>query len=113
MKIYKICDARVWKDAEKASIFHGAGIDLEDGYIHFSTAAQLPDTARLHFRHRDGQVLVTVDSTLLEIIWEPSRRGDMFPHLYDSLPMRAVTAVQAMPVDADGVPCPEGGFPPS
>ena len=60
MKIYKICDAGLWKDAEQAGTFHGAGIDIEDGYIHFSTAAQLPDTARLHYHNRDGQLLITV-----------------------------------------------------
>ena len=111
MNIYKICDAKIWKDARESGLFHGAGIDLEDGYIHFSTTAQLADTARLHFRHREGQLLITVDTSRLDLTWEPSRGGDLFPHLYDSLPMDAVTNVQVMPLDADGVPCPEGGFP--
>ena len=111
MNIYKICDAKIWKDAKDAGLFLGAGIDLEDGYIHFSTAAQLADTARLHFRHREGQLLITVETSQLDLTWEPSRGGDLFPHLYDSLPTHAVTDVQVMPLDADGVPCPEGGFP--
>ena len=111
MKIYKICDARLWKDAEQAGTFHGAGIDIEDGYIHFSTAAQLPDTARLHYHNRDGQLLVTVDATLLDITWEPSRGGDMFPHLYSALDLKHCIHVEALFLDENKVPTPIIGWP--
>ena len=111
MHIYKICDASLWEDAERNGVFTGAGIDIEDGYIHLSTARQLAETARLHFHNRSGQVLVTVDAYKLDIKWEPSRGGDLFPHLYQALSLDAVIDVRAMPLDDHGTPCPEGGFP--
>ena len=111
MHICKICDASLWEDAERNGVFTGAGIDIEDGYIHLSTARQLAETARLHFHNRSGQVLVTVDADKLDIKWEPSRGGDLFPHLYQALSLDAVIDVRAMPLDDHGTPCPEGGFP--
>lgn len=111
MHIYKICDASLWEDAERNGVFTGAGIDIEDGYIHLSTARQLAETARLHFHNRSGQVMVTVDADKLDIKWEPSRGGDLFPHLYQALSLDAVIDVRAMPLDDHGTPCPEGGFP--
>ena len=111
MHIYKICDASLWEDAERNRVFTGAGIDIEDGYIHLSTVRQLAETARLHFHNRSGQVLVTVDADKLDIKWEPSRGGDLFPHLYQALSLDAVIDVRAMPLDDHGTPCPEGGFP--
>ena len=111
MHIYKICDASLWEDAERNGVFTGAGIDIEDGYIHLSTASQLAETARLHFHNRSGQVLVTVDADKLDIKWEPSRGGDLFPHLYQALSLDAVIDVRAMPLDDHGTPCPEGGLP--
>ena len=111
MHIYKICDASLWEDAERNGVFTGASIDIEDGYIHLSTARQLAETARLHFHNRSGQVLVTVDADKLDIKWEPSRGGDLFPHLYQALSLDAVIDVRAMPLDDHGTPCPEGGFP--
>ena len=57
--IYKICDAAIWEKAMGKGVFAGAGIDLEDGYIHFSTAAQVAETARRHFRDQASLVLVT------------------------------------------------------
>jgi uncharacterized protein (DUF952 family) len=109
--IYKICDTAMWREAEKLGVFTGAEIDIQDGYIHFSTAAQLAETARKHFHGRKDLVLVTIDSTALDIKWEPSRGGDLFPHLYTDLPVDAAVSVTAMPCDADGMPVPEGGFP--
>ena len=111
MHIYKICDASLWEDAERNGVFTGADIDIEDGYIHLSTARQLAETARLHFHNRSGQVLATVDADKLDIKWEPSRGGDLFPHLYQALSLDAVIDVRAMPLDDHGTPCPEGGFP--
>ena len=67
MHIYKICDASLWENAERNGVFKGAGIDIDDGYIHLSTATQLAETARLHFHNRSGQVLVTVDTDKLDI----------------------------------------------
>ena len=109
--IYKICDASMWDDAVKAGRFTGAEIDVQDGYIHFSTAAQAQETARRHFSGREGLVLVAIDPAGLDIVWEPSRGGDLFPHLYDVLPVSTAVSVTAMIVGEDGTPAPAGGFP--
>ena len=101
--IYKILPATLWAEAEAAGRFSGAGIDLIDGYIHFSTAAQTAQTAALHFAQQDDLALVSVDATVLAITWEESRGGMLFPHLYDDLPLSAVLAVDAMPVGEDGL----------
>ena len=61
-RIYKICPSELWKDAEAHGVFKGAAIDLEDGYIHFSTATQAEETARRHFLNQDDLVLVTIDT---------------------------------------------------
>jgi uncharacterized protein (DUF952 family) len=109
--IYKICDAVIWEDARKKGLFAGAGIDLEDGFIHFSTASQVAETARRHFRNRPGLVLVAVATDGLDIIWEPSRGGDRFPHLYTVLPVASAISVTPLTCDDDGVPVPDGGYP--
>lgn len=104
--IYKICPRALWETAREAGAFTGAGIDLADGYIHFSTAAQAGETARLHFRGQADLVLLTVETASLgdALKWEPSRGGDLFPHLYAPLPTSAITHVDDLPLDADGVP---------
>jgi uncharacterized protein (DUF952 family) len=109
--IYKICDAVIWEDARKKGLFAGAGIDLEDGFIHFSTVSQVAETARRHFRNRSGLVLVAVATDGLDIIWEPSRGGDRFPHLYTVLPVASAISVTPLTCDDDGVPVPDGGYP--
>lgn len=79
--VYKICSASEWAEAEAAGRFVGSPVDLADGYIHFSTAAQMPETLKRHFAGRDGLVLVAVDAASLgsALKWEPSRGGDLFP----------------------------------
>ena len=101
--IYKICDADLWDSAEKLGCFTGAEIDVKDGFIHFSTADQLAETLRLHFAGRDGLCLITVDTSLLDIQWEPARSGDLFPHLYADLPVSAVRSVDPLPLDSHGL----------
>lgn len=103
-EIYKIISKDAWKAAEADGIFKGASIDLIDGYIHFSTAAQAPETAHLHFTAQTGLVLVTVAPKGLgdALKWEASRGGDLFPHLYEPLGMNHVTRVDDLPVGPDG-----------
>ena len=101
--IYKICDFDLWDSAEKLGRFTGAEIDMEDGFIHFSTADQLSETLRLHFAGRDGLCLITVDASLLDIRSEPARSGDLFPHLYADLPLSAVRSVDPLPLGSDGL----------
>ena len=100
--IYKICSATIWQQAETAGFFAGAGIDLADGYIHFSSVGQVAETARLHFASQPDLVLVEVDSTAVEIVWEESRGGQLFPHLYNRLPLSAVVSIWPIAVAADG-----------
>ncbi len=101
---YKIIDAAEWREAVAEGTYAGSQVDIADGYIHLSTADQLSDTARKHYAGRENLMLLTVDLTALgdAIVWEPSRGGALFPHIYGPLPVRAVT--QATPFQA-----PEGG----
>ena len=94
--IYKLCSRALWTEAEAAGVFTGAPVDAHDGYIHFSTAAQLAETAQRHFAGQTDLVLVEVDDTVLgeALRWEPSRGGALFPHLYAALPMTAVRSVK-------------------
>ena len=102
--IYKICPDDLWRDAERAGVFAGAPVDLDDGFIHFSTAAQARATADKHFRGRRGLVLVAVEEGALgtALRYEASRGGDLFPHLYGSLPLSAVRWVKPLPLDENG-----------
>ena len=90
--IYKISPRDAWQQALEAGVYSGAPVDEQDGYIHFSTAAQLVETAAKHFAGQDDLVLVAVDVVRLgdALKWEPSRGGALFPHLYGPLPMEAV-----------------------
>lgn len=99
-EIYKIISKDEWAAAEAAGVFKGASIDLTDGYIHFSTAAQAPETAALHFTGQEGLLLVSVSTEALgeALKWEASRGGDLFPHLYAPLEMNHVTRVDDLPV---------------
>jgi len=100
MLIYKICDASLWDAAVQAGAFEGAEIDLTDGYIHFSTAEQMRETAAKHFVGREGLVIIAVDSAALrdEIKWEPSRGGALFPHLYRSLQVSEAAWTEPLPL---------------
>jgi uncharacterized protein (DUF952 family) len=104
--IYKILSAEAWRAARDAGVFAGATIDLQDGYIHFSTAGQAQETARRYFSGTGDLVVLTVDADRLGegLKWEPSRGGDLFPHLYGSLPVALVEMAAEVVRDADGVP---------
>jgi len=98
--IYKIVGTDLWNSAEKAGVFKGATIDLEDGYIHFSTAEQAQETAAKHFAGQQDLLLVAVDTeTLGEALkWEESRGGALFPHLYSTLDPTKVATVDPLPL---------------
>ncbi len=87
LRVYKIVDAAAWSRACACGVFHGAEIDLKDGYVHFSTESQVEATARLHFADQTGLLLVAFSADDLgdELKWEASRGGDLFPHLYGTL----------------------------
>ena len=103
-EIYKIISKDEWAAAEAAGVFKGASIDLTDGYIHFSTVSQAPETAALHFTGQEGLLLVSVSTDALgdALKWEASRGGDLFPHLYAALEVSHVTRVDDLPVGPDG-----------
>lgn len=97
--IYKIVAAPEWRAAETAGAFHGAAIDHADGFIHFSSAAQVEETAEKHFAGQSDLLLVTIDAEKLgdALKWEVSRGGALFPHLYAPLTFDAVVAVSPLP----------------
>jgi uncharacterized protein (DUF952 family) len=103
--IYKIVEEESWRAAERQGRFAGAGVDLRDGFIHFSTAAQVKETAARHFTGQSGLLLVAVRSDALgeALRWEPSRGGALFPHLFGELPIEAVRSVVPLPVGPAGV----------
>ncbi len=99
--IYKICDAAQWAAAERDGEFRGSAVDCSDGYIHFSTAAQVTETASKHFAGMSDLVLIAAEADDLgdALRWELSRGGALFPHLYGVLPMAAVRWVKPLRVD--------------
>ncbi len=102
--IYKICSALLWQEAEKAGSFAGAAIDIQDGYLHFSTAGQVRETAARHFAGQSDLLLIAIDADSLgeALRYEPSRGGDLFPHLYAHLSLSAVRWVKPLPLGEDG-----------
>lgn len=104
--IYKILPAGEWLQAKAKGLFEGSAIDLADGYIHFSTAAQAQETARRYFKDRPDLLLLAVPTDGLgeALKWEPSRGGDLFPHLYAPLAASAVVDARVLELDAEGVP---------
>jgi uncharacterized protein (DUF952 family) len=102
--VYKLVDRAAWEAAEAAGSFTGSAVDLRDGFIHFSSPAQVAETAARHFAGQADLLLVAVDAGVLgaALRWEPSRGGDLFPHLYGPLPLEAVRSVAPLALDAIG-----------
>jgi uncharacterized protein (DUF952 family) len=96
--IYKILPAALWEKAQREGIFRGAPVDLADGYIHFSTAGQVAETAAKHFGGQTDLVLLALDSAQFDDLkWEPSRGGALFPHLYAGFEPAAVLWAKPLP----------------
>ena len=102
--VYKICERALWREAEAGGVFRGAAIDLSDGFIHFSTAVQVSETAAKHVAGARDLVLVAVDAGALggALKWEPSRGGALFPHLYAPLDLTHIKRVDPLPLDGNG-----------
>lgn len=102
--IYKICPAAAWREAERQGVYRGSSDDRRDGFIHFSASSQVAETANRHFAGQRELLLIAVDADALgtALRWEPSRGGDLFPHLYGELDLGAVTAVLEMRERSDG-----------
>lgn len=105
-RIYKILPAADWAAAQSAGRYLGSAVDAKDGFIHFSTAAQATQTARRHFAGQDGLLVLEVEADELgeALKWEPSRGGDLFPHLYAPLDAALVRHVARAPLGPNGVP---------
>ncbi|MFG2104685.1 DUF952 domain-containing protein [Micromonospora echinaurantiaca] len=99
--IYKLLPTTEWDEALAAGRLAGTAVDRQDGFVHLSAADQVVETARRHFAGVTGLTLLTVDPARLgdALRWEPSRGGQLFPHLYGPLPVAAVVAAQALPAD--------------
>jgi uncharacterized protein (DUF952 family) len=102
--IYKISPASAWREAERQGVYRGSDDDLRDGFIHFSTASQVAETARKHFFGQTGLLLIAVNADSLgdRLRWERSRNDELFPHLYGELDLGAVTAMLDLAARGDG-----------
>ncbi|MFB9320158.1 DUF952 domain-containing protein [Cryptosporangium minutisporangium] len=99
--VYKVLRADEWAAAQAVERYEGSPDDLRDGFVHLSTASQLPGTLDRHFGGETGLMLLTVDAEALgdSLRWEASAGGEAYPHYYGALPMSAVT--EATPVRSD------------
>ena len=104
LAIYKICPASAWREAERQGVFRGSADDIRDGFIHFSTASQVAETADKHFCGERGLFLIAVDADALgnELRWERSRNDELFPHLYGDLDLGAVIRIFDLHTRSDG-----------
>jgi uncharacterized protein (DUF952 family) len=102
--IYKICSNAEWAEAEASGSYSGSEHDWRDGFIHFSTASQLPGTLAKHYASRTDLLLIAVDPDALGVAlrWEPARDGDLFPHLYGALSVAVVLWTQALKIGESG-----------
>ncbi|MBZ9862865.1 DUF952 domain-containing protein [Mesorhizobium sp. CA12] len=102
--IYKIAPEALWREAEKNGRFAGAPVDIADGFIHFSTAGQVRETAAKHFAEQTDLLLIAIDAARLgnALKYEVSRGGALFPHLYAELDLDAVLWVKPLPLGAGG-----------
>lgn len=102
--IYKLLLPQEWAELQARCVFEGSAADRKDGFIHFSAPDQVRETASKHFSAAPKLVLAEVDPARLPKppVWEPSRGGRLFPHLYASLPLAAVTRTWSLSIEPDG-----------
>jgi uncharacterized protein (DUF952 family) len=109
MLVYKILRRAEWDAFRAEGATRGSSIDRLDGFIHLSTAAQVTETAARHFAGESDLVLVALESDALDALrWEPSRGGELFPHLYRPLRAGDVVWDKSLPLGAAGHIFPEG-----
>jgi len=97
--IYKILSQEEWEDAQKTGVYRGSAMDMNDGFIHFSTKDQVPQILEKYFKGQKDLLQLTIDTRKIngDLRWEVSpRSGKIYPHLYGELPIQAV--VTAKPV---------------
>ena len=103
--IFHMCRADEWRNAQKTGLYPGSSQDRADGFIHFSAAEHLRESAAKHLAGQEGLLLLTVDASALgeALRWEEARGGILFPHLYGDLPVGAATRVDPLPLGTDGL----------
>ena len=101
-KVFKVCEEDDWESTKNEDFFLGSKTDRNDGFIHFSTLEQLKETLEKHFKFKSPLYLLEVETDDLEIEWEISRNNQLFPHLYEPLPLSTVKNVYRIIVDAEG-----------
>jgi len=103
--IFKLVPRADWETAGNQGVFKGAPVDLADGFIHFSDADQVRETAAKHFKGQTGLVIAAFDASTFGAVlkWEVSRGGALFPHLYDTLDPAAAVWVKDLPLGPDGL----------
>ena len=98
--LYKILSGTEWRAAKARGQFKGSAVDLKDGFIHLSTAQQMRETAARHFAGQDALVLVGFpEDKLPGLRWEPSRGGDLFPHVYGAIDPARACSVDPLPLE--------------
>lgn len=104
MLIYKVLRPAEWAQFQAQGATQGAPVDLADGFVHFSTAAQLPVTLSKHFGNDGDLTLIACDAARFggDLRWESSRGGDLFPHLYRALSLADVSWSRDIPRGDDG-----------
>lgn len=107
--VYKVLSAPEWRAAVAAGVFSGSAADRRDGFIHLSAASQLAGTAARHFAGQADLLLIGFrEGDLAGLRWEPSRGGELFPHVYGDIPTRLAASVQALPLEHGAHRFPEG-----
>lgn len=104
-RIYHICQRTDWEACQDGGFYNAPEADRADGFLHFSNAEQIVESAARHRAGQAGLVLIEADGGALgdALRWEVSRNGALFPHLYGPIPLDAVTAVHDLPLDPDGL----------
>jgi uncharacterized protein (DUF952 family) len=105
MLIYHMCRREEWRAAQEIGLYYGSSQDLADGFIHFSTAETVVESAAKHRAGQAGLLLIAVDPQVLgpALKWEEARGGVKFPHLYGALPLKSVASVRELPLGHDGL----------
>ena len=101
-KVFKICEKVEWESIKTDDFFEGSKMDQSDGFIHFSTSLQLKGTLEKHFTSKSQLYLLEVNTDELDIVWEVSRSNELFPHLYQPLPLGTIARVYKISVDPKG-----------
>ena len=102
IKVFKVCEKDEWEEVKDKDFFQGSKSDQRDGFIHLSTSEQLKGTLEKYFKLKSHLYLLEVNINNLKIIWEVSRNEQLFPHLYQPLPLNSVTRVYRIFLDTEG-----------